>query len=318
MSDKLQKTIARFQLKIDNKDFYEAHQTLRTITNRYVRAKQYADAIDLLYQGSSILSKNKEYASASDLVTYLIQVYTESGTRCSNSGPEKERKSWLIELISLLPDTDPSLGDVAKQALNWLKDFGDSKFGDSSLHHLFGVKMLRSAGSQKTEDDRYKVFAVAELHLILGTFESLPVYVDYLYTWYESAGADADAGIFLGRAVVNYAYLKNVKFMQAALDCFLEKYSKTNSHTTMESGGRTVYMFELELMNFLQLLTATLTKSDSSDKFMKLYTHYQSELKKTEFLGPVEYIGRFYYGLNLGNPQGGNNMLANLMGGLFK
>ncbi|KAM9916204.1 hypothetical protein OXX80_013661, partial [Metschnikowia pulcherrima] len=56
MSDKLQKTIARFQQRIDNKDFYEAHQTLRTITNRYVKAKQFELAIEILDQGASILA----------------------------------------------------------------------------------------------------------------------------------------------------------------------------------------------------------------------------------------------------------------------
>lgn len=100
MSDKLQRTIARFQQRIDNKDFYEAHQTLRTITNRYVKTKQYKDAIDLLYQGLTILAKNNEYASAGDLILYLVSVYEESGTPCS-----KESKAKIIELVSLLPNT---------------------------------------------------------------------------------------------------------------------------------------------------------------------------------------------------------------------
>ena len=59
MSDKLARTIQRFQAKIDSGSFYEAHQTLRTITNRYVKAKQYKEARDLLYQGSTILLKIK-------------------------------------------------------------------------------------------------------------------------------------------------------------------------------------------------------------------------------------------------------------------
>ena len=60
MSDKLQRTITRFRAKIDAGSYYEAHQTVRTITNRYVKAKQYSDAIDLLYQAASILAAKSE------------------------------------------------------------------------------------------------------------------------------------------------------------------------------------------------------------------------------------------------------------------
>lgn len=96
MSDKLAKTIQRFQSRIDNGSFYEAHQTLRTITNRYVKAKQFSEAKDLLYQGATILVNNKEYASASDLITYLVQIYTEEGVEVS----DRDAKNRLIDLVS--------------------------------------------------------------------------------------------------------------------------------------------------------------------------------------------------------------------------
>lgn len=316
MSDKLQRTIARFQLKIDNKDFYEAHQTLRTITNRYVKAASYTEAIDLLYQGLSILAKNKEYGSASDLILYLVQVYGEANLKCSNDVEFKDYKYKLIELIGLLPDADPSLGDVAKSALAWSKDTSGSKFGDLDLHHVFGVKFLGAVLAQTSEEDKYKLFTVAELHLILGTYQSVPVYVDYLFEWFEQSRA-ADAGEFVARAVVNYAYLKNVKFARSALDLFLRKYVDSTLEKYEISGD--LYQFEkLELLNFVQLLLVTLTKTNAGEKYLKLYQHYQQPLKNTGLAPLVEYLGRLYFNLNLGSPQGGNNMLANLMGGLFK
>ncbi|OBA22154.1 DUF410-domain-containing protein [Metschnikowia bicuspidata var. bicuspidata NRRL YB-4993] len=317
MSDKLQRTIARFQERIDNKDYYEAHQTLRTITNRYVKAKQFDLAIGILRQGASILASNKEYASASDLVSYLIQVYTEAGVACSASGPGHEYRAALIELVSLLPDTDPSIGDLAKQALAWAQLDGTSKFGDASLHHVFGTKLLAAVPEQATDADKYKVFAVAELHLILGTFESLPVYVDYLFCWYLENKRTADAGEFLARAVVNYAYLKNIKFAQAATDRFLQKLIDLTQPALEKTDS--LYVFEAhDLLNFLQLLVATLKKEHAGEKFMKLYGHYESLLAQNDLVAPVQYLGREYFGLSLGSAQGGNNMLANLMGSFFK
>lgn len=311
MSDKLQRTIARFQERIDNKDYYEAHQTLRTITNRYVRAKQYDLAIGILQQGAQTLAASGQAASASDLIGYLIQVYKEAGIRCG-SGPEKEYKSKLIELVSQLPYTDSSLGDLAKAALLWLQE-STSKFGDANLHHVFGTKFLAAVDTQQSPEDKQKMFAVAEMHLVLGTFESLPVYVDYLSRWYELSGA-SDGGVFLARAVINYAYLKNLKFAQTASERFLAKLAQKTPHQQVEG----LRQFEGQpIADFLQLLVVTLEKKDAGDKFMKLYTHYKSTLAAAELVAPVEYLGRFYFGLNLGSAQGGGNMLANLMSGLF-
>lgn len=325
MSDaKLQRTIVRFKSKIESGSYYEAHQTLRTITNRYVKSNQYKDAIDLLYQGSSILSSNKEYASASDLISYLISVYVESGTECTNEGSNKDYKLKLIELISLLPDTDPSLPDLAKQSGSWSQT-EELKFGDCDLHHLFGVKFLNGVKDESntlTEDERQKLFAYAESHLILGTHESLPYYIEFLYQWFEESNNDADPGIFMYRAVVNYAYLKNIKFVQESVERFMSKLTADHKdYELLEESGSKIYYYadtKYQLINFLQLLAITLTKENAGAKFMKLYDQYKNVLRQYGSLGPVEYLGRFYFGLNLGNPQGGQNMLANLMGGLFK
>lgn len=313
MSDKIGKTIQRFQQRVDNKEFYEAHQTIRTIVNRYVRGKQFEPALLLLAQGSAILATNKEYASATDLILYMIQVYEEAGV----SSTQKEHKMKLIELISLLPDTDPALGDLAKASIAWSKASDGLTFGDASLHHLFGFKLLGAVASQTLQENKYKMFTVAELHLILGTFESLPIYVDYLFEWYSTSGPDADPGKFLARAVYNYAYLKNNKFMNTAIERFLDLYVK-KCEPVFETDGALFKFEDQPLLMFLQLLALTLGKADAGAKFMKLYSHYKSQLNELQLTAPTEYLGNLYFGLKLGNPNAGNNMLASLMGGLFK
>lgn len=313
MSDKITKTIQRFQQRVDNKEFYEAHQTIRTIVNRYVRSKQFTPAIAILAQGSAILSTNKEYASATDLILYMIQVYEEAGIASS----DKEHKTKLAELVSLLPDTDPALGDIAKASITWSKASDGLTFGDASLHHLFGCKLLGAVASQQLEENKYKMFTVAELHLILGTFESLPVYVDYLYEWYTKNGSDADPGKFLARAVYNYAYLRNIKFLNTAIERFHGLYIKDMNPSVEQSGSQIIFK-DQPFLNFLLLLAATLGKSEAGDKFMKLYSHYKSQLTEYQLIAPTEYLGNLYFQLRLGNPNAGNNMLANLMGGLFK
>lgn len=323
MSDaKLQRTIARFQAKIDSGEFYEAHQTLRTITNRYVKSKQYNESIDLLYQGAAILSKNKEYGSSSDLITYLIQVYEEAGIECNSDN--KQYKNKLIELVNYLPDTEPSLPDLAKQAINWstISTGEVSKFGDNSLHHIFGIKFLNRIKHDKglmSDSDKTKLYSVTELHLILGTYDSLPPYVDFLYQWYKQQTKISDPGVFLARAVINYSYLKNIKFVNDVIDKFLSKLTSDNSEfEVIDHGDKITYYHQFPIITFLQLLAIILSKEASGDKFLKLYNQFKPILAQNELTNPVEYLGRTYFGLKLGNPQGGQNMLANLMGGLFK
>lgn len=307
MSDRLQRTLARFNQRIASKQFYEAHQTLRTIANRYIKARQFQDAQDLLAQGASELATNGESASAADLLLYLIQTYQESGIDV-DSAQGAAAKSQLAQVVALMPDGDAAVSDVAKLATAWV--LKTSRFGDPKLHHLFGQKMLRAV--VPSAPDAYSRFALAEMHLILGTFESVPVYVDYLWEWYLASGS-TDCGVFLARAVFNYLYLKNVKFAQAAVLRFASKLG--DDVQTIEG---IAISDKHPVFSLLALLVATVSKEDSREKFLTWHTHNKPLLAEHELVSPADYVGQLYYGLTLGNPQGNNNMLANLMGSLFK
>ncbi|KAI5958729.1 uncharacterized protein KGF55_005727 [Candida pseudojiufengensis] len=312
MSDRLNKTIQRFQAKVDSGSFYEAHQTLRTITNRYVKSKQYKEARDLLYQGSSILIKNKEYASAADLINYLIQIYEEEKITITDT----DSKLKLIELISNLPNNDPSLNDLAKTSINWsIKSPECSKFGDNDLHHLFGTKLLNSINDETDNEKKLNKFAIAELHLVLGTFESIPIYTNFLVEVSKS-NPSIDPGVFLSRAILNYSYLKNINFVKEAQSIFFKNILIESESINDE----VLYTENQPLLNFLQLLTLVLQKEPqtNSQKFLKLFNNYKGELKKYEILTSVEYLGKLYFNLNIGNSGQSNNMLANFMSGLLK
>lgn len=316
---KLQRTIQRFEAKIALGTYYEAHQTLRTIVNRYVKASQYNEALDLLNQGASILAENKQYAMASDLISYLIQIYVDAGIKST----DHTRKAQLIQLISALPDTENSLIDLSRQAIEWsLSD--SNKFGDCELHHVFGMKLLNlikhspvsPEGSIKSEEEKQKLFSIVELHLILGTYDSIPAYVDYLFEWWQQTKT-ADAGVFIGRAILNYAYLRNIKFLQDARDRFMAKLQQ--QVPDYEQVDLVTYFAKHPLANFFQLLTLLLQKEKnlSSSKFLKLYGQYKTQLQNSELVAPVEYLGNTYFDLKLGNTGSNLNMLANMMGGLF-
>ncbi|KAL8802188.1 MAG: hypothetical protein Q9182_003978 [Xanthomendoza sp. 2 TL-2023] len=79
---KIQKTIARQQEKISEGQFYEAHQQLRVIASRYVKAENWDAAIDLLYGGALALLKAGQGGSGGDLGIFLIDVLGKAGKEC--------------------------------------------------------------------------------------------------------------------------------------------------------------------------------------------------------------------------------------------
>lgn len=325
MSSRLQKTIDNFNSRIEGGAFYEAHQTLRTIVNRYVKSKKYQEAIDLLYHGALTLASNKDYASSSDLISYLLEVYREAGIKCTNEGREKEYKIKLIETLIKLIDSEPSLPDLSKKTISWSKEGNKSVFGDSDFHHIFGLKFLNNVQQQETpltEEERSNLFSYAETHLILGNSETLPHYIDFLYRWYEEAPENCDPGVFIGRAVINYAYLKNIHFARDSLDKFIKKLIDSGKqYRVIKENNAEVFEFSgfySTLLTFLQLLVITLTKEDAGNKFLNLYSHFKSTLAHYDLSASIEYLGRLYFNLNIGRPQGGQNMFANLVGDLFK
>lgn len=93
MSSKIQKTIARQQEKyiishtrvlflqaenhsrIASGAYYEAHQQLRIIASRYVKAGDWVSAIDVLFHGAVSLLRAGQGGSGGDLGCYLLEVY---------------------------------------------------------------------------------------------------------------------------------------------------------------------------------------------------------------------------------------------------
>ncbi|KAJ8099847.1 hypothetical protein POJ06DRAFT_118072 [Lipomyces tetrasporus] len=72
-SSKLDKTLARVKQRIADHQFYEAHQALKTVAARYIKAQQYDQAIELLYHGAQELLTAGEGGSGGDLSCSIVR-----------------------------------------------------------------------------------------------------------------------------------------------------------------------------------------------------------------------------------------------------
>lgn len=77
---------------------------MRTIANRYVKAGDYAAAIDLLASGAGMLLRAGQGGSGADLCVYLIEVYAKAGVRADG---ETINKARLVTLLRAFPPREP-------------------------------------------------------------------------------------------------------------------------------------------------------------------------------------------------------------------
>lgn len=301
---KLQRTLQRFKQKISDGDYYEAHQTLRTIANRNVRTKSYTDAIELLYHAAQILLKSSQPATGSDLTSYLLDVYNEAQIQVDSSS-----RSKIIQLLSLFPPEEPTLKHVSIEAINWSVKFGDDKFGDPYIHDVVGEKFTHNA----------TLAYDAERHLLLGTSNSFLLYFELIWTWYLEDPKAANAGLYCSRLALNYLFIENVKYANESLSKFIKNLISTKSEfkfeTVKESDNEVIIFEELPLINLLQLLLLTI-QSKNSQFYQRLKNKYTKDINQAELGDAFAYIGEIYFDIRV--PKNVNplqNLMSSFLGG---
>ena len=262
MSDKLAKTLQRFNARIEAGDYYEAHQTLRTIANRYVRAKKYDESIDLISHAASAFLKSKQGGSGSDLVFYLLEVYELASIPCTDASVSR-----LIQLLVLVDNEEPNLKDIVTGMNNWSIKHSTFKFGDPYLHSAIASKLLEAGFVYESE--RY---------LVLGTHDSMKHYVQLIWNWYEQSGDDSSFPDFISRLIFHYLFISNIEYALESKGKILEKFiaEKKPAFETLEKGVHAItYFEEWPQLNFLQLLIIA-CQTKETVLFQNLKSQYPS------------------------------------------
>ncbi|SCU81637.1 LAMI_0B07096g1_1 [Lachancea mirantina] len=295
---KLAKTLARFEARIQAKDYYEAHQTLRTIANRYIRSKNYEQAIDLISQGAQSFLNAKQGGSATDLIFYLLEVYEQAEIESNEISVAR-----LVQLLAGLDPEEPNLKDVVTGMNNWSVKHGDFKYGDPYLHSVIGAKLM----------DAGLVYE-AERYLVLGTQDSVEKYVDLIWNWFEQASDVGAAGDFVSRPIFNYLFIGNFEWCYVAktrfLNLFIEKYNP--QHEVIDKNGfQMIYFADSAELNFLQQLVLV-CQTQNAELFNSLKTHYAGSIQK--YSAQLDYLGQEYFGIKVQKPV---NFMQDILSGLL-
>ena len=82
------------RLRISEGQFYEAHQQLRVISARYVKASSPASAVEILSSGACLLLNAGQGGSGGDLGLLMLDIYIKS-----EFPPDAENKARALKVL---------------------------------------------------------------------------------------------------------------------------------------------------------------------------------------------------------------------------
>ena len=74
-----------FYASIEEGSYYEAHQQLRVLCQRYTKAENYEAAVDIVFSGAQALLKANQGGSGGDLSILMIEVFVAAEEKPSAS-----------------------------------------------------------------------------------------------------------------------------------------------------------------------------------------------------------------------------------------
>ncbi|KAF4549001.1 Hypothetical protein D9617_24g017150 [Elsinoe fawcettii] len=297
MSAKIQKTIARQQQKVEEGQYYEAHQQLRVIANRYVKTSDWESAVDILCQGATMLLKADQGGSGGDLCMFLMDVYNKGELEA-----DIRNKARLLYLLRAFPKGEPTKKRFVGEMIAWSAKNSAYPAGDPELHHVAGSIFAEEGDALD-----------AERHLVLGTNDSPAIFADLEYEWYKS-DEPSMAPLYVARAVIPYLLVGNLRAANKVWLLFTSKLASTPGLNVQEVGSSSsdlrVYP-SLPLMNFLGLLLLSIQRS-SADLFKQLKAQYASQIKEVgSWDEALAQLGEMYFQIKIPSQS---NPLMDMMG----
>ncbi|KAF8925706.1 hypothetical protein BGZ47_003102 [Haplosporangium gracile] len=292
------KVLQKLEKSVGDGNYYEAHQMYRTVANRYVKAHNYKDAIDLLRSGSLLLLKHKQVGSGTDLALYLVEVYNLDKVPVN-----EESRDRIFDLADLMDAENSQRKTFLQNAISWSANNSEYKNGDPLLQHYIGLLFWKE-----------KDFNQAEAHLLVGTQESAEALGLTLFEWSEQE-PNHDKGAYLLRGVLQELAMRNLRDANTVFKTFVERLPAAYLAAEQKSSnGKTIQTFKSSLLNLTQLLLLACETGNASI-FKQIAAKYKPVLAIDENFGALmTTIGELFF--NIRAPKQAN-MLADLMSSLF-
>ncbi|KAG0319987.1 hypothetical protein BGZ99_004809 [Dissophora globulifera] len=296
------KVLQKLEKSVGDGNYYEAHQMYRTVANRYIKAQNYKDAIDLLHSGSMLLLKHKQAGSGADLALYLVEVYNLDKVPVT-----EESRDRIFDIAELMDEENSQRRTFLQGAVNWSSSDSKYRNGDPLLQHYIGLLFWKE-----------KDYNQAEAHLLVGTQESAEALGHVLFEWSELEPSH-DKGAYLLRGVLQELAMRNLRDANVVFNTFEERLPPTylaSEQKTPDGSVKAVkmQMYRSSLLNLCKLVLMACETGNPSI-FKQVTTKYKPALGIDENFGALmTTIGELFFGIKVPKQA---NMLADLMSSLF-
>ncbi|KAF9291078.1 hypothetical protein BGZ68_005174 [Mortierella alpina] len=295
------KVLQKLEKSVSEGHYYEAHQMYRTVANRYVKAHNYQDAINLLRSGALLLLQHKQSGSGTDLALYLIEVYNLEKTPVT-----EESRDRIFDLADLMGADISQRKTFLQNAISWSANNSEYKNGDPLLQHYIGLLFWKD-----------KDYSQAEAHLLVGTQESAEALGLVLFEWSEQE-PDHDKGAYLLRGVLQELAMRNLRDANTVYKTFVERlpaaYLAAEQKVPGDGSLKTIQTFKSPLLNLTQMLLLA-CQTGNPAIFKQVAAKYKPILAIDENFGALmTTIGELFFGIRAPKQA---NMLADLMNSLF-
>ncbi|XP_049868916.1 Golgi to ER traffic protein 4 homolog [Pectinophora gossypiella] len=281
------RVLDKLEASVNSGQYYEAHQMYRTLYFRYLSQKKYADLLNLLYKGSTLLLQRDQQGSGADLAILLIDVLTKSDTK-----PCEEWIDKLAKLFEIMNSSIPERETFLTNSVKWSMD--SNKKGHPLLHKRIAEVYWKE-----------KKYTAAHRHFLHSSDGN--AYANMLIELHTTKGLKSEIDMFIAQAVLQILCLRNI---QMATEAF-NKY--TGSHPRIRNDKGPPYLFPL--LNFLWFLLKAIEQKQSN-QFKILRNWYAISIKRDpNYSVYLDNIGRIWFGIEI--PQDNKNT-GSLFGGLIK
>lgn len=293
--DKNQLTLDRFRSKVADEKYYEGQQYIRTIANRYNRAKKFDTSVELLYQSTLILYESQKYDEGTDLFLYMLEVSQEGCDKFEMVLPK------IVELLTEIPNNDLNLKNVTKSISKLHFQDLDSVYGNATLNYVIAEKFSQSGDAELVK--------MSERYLITSTDErAIDLIISLFFTNQPDMFVER-----VGRFVVSFLLVGNFKF---ALSLVHSLFKQPMDETPQLVDG--IYVFNNNrLLNFFQLLIPAIQRScpENREAFTRLVNTYKPEITNQPLLENINALSELYYNTSIIQKQ--NNIMQQMMAGLM-
>uniref|UniRef100_A0A915JLZ1 Golgi to ER traffic protein 4 n=1 Tax=Romanomermis culicivorax TaxID=13658 RepID=A0A915JLZ1_ROMCU len=292
----------KLRQKLDEGDYYEAHQIYRTLYFRYVAQKKFDDLIDLLFDGASSLLKADQIASGIDLSI----LYVDTLTKYEEKVIDEKVLTSLDSLLSFMKPVSELAANKEKflqESVKWSASKSGNVRGSPELHAKFANTLWKQ-----------KEYSQARRHFLWSN-DALNC-AKFLVDYHTTQGSKDESDLFIAQATLQLLVRKNIQMARAVFSDYLRL------HPTFADQSSSKPPLATPLLDFIYFVLESIDRQTTQANRLQIYTilieKYQSSIDRDpSYKSYLDKIGQIFFGLPQPKPKSGG-FLSNLLNDLMK